>query len=335
MRDSGKRDVPGLTAAAAAFIEERRWERGGRQEARERAEEEERQKRASALAAMVNDLFGEPRGWDVRSVKNVESWEAQVNLLPEAHRLVLTERYGLFGRATAPGGGEKSVAELAEAWKVGRLEAGEWVRNAENAFVSGVKEEWLAATERISLEGVEGGKDGGKKRGHVRQFLSVAQCAEVMGVPAYYIYRAIGGGSLPAYRGPEVSSRIGGIRLPWRIKKKDFRRWIEGSTESGARARVDIEWFQRLKLWHLLLCKPMDEKALDDAVADLPEHLQRVLVRRWGLASSPPATLQEVSEEMDVTRERVRQLQKEAERMLRRRFSDEHGSEGGNGGEAL
>jgi RNA polymerase primary sigma factor len=60
------------------------------------------------------------------------------------------------------------------------------------------------------------------------------------------------------------------------------------------------------------------EKALlFEALARLPERARRVLVRRHGLDGREPATLREISEELGVSRERVRQLQREAERRLR------------------
>jgi RNA polymerase primary sigma factor len=56
---------------------------------------------------------------------------------------------------------------------------------------------------------------------------------------------------------------------------------------------------------------------LFEAVARLPERTRRVLVRRHGLDDREQATLRELSEELGVSRERVRQLQREAERRLR------------------
>src|SRR5215208_1140254 len=53
------------------------------------------------------------------------------------------------------------------------------------------------------------------------------------------------------------------------------------------------------------------------AVERLPERQRRVLVRRYGLDGEKPATLADLSEELEVSRERVRQLQREAERTLR------------------
>jgi RNA polymerase primary sigma factor len=60
------------------------------------------------------------------------------------------------------------------------------------------------------------------------------------------------------------------------------------------------------------------EKArLFEALARLPERARRVLTARHGLDGREPATLRELSEELGVSRERVRQLQREAEHRLR------------------
>ncbi len=53
------------------------------------------------------------------------------------------------------------------------------------------------------------------------------------------------------------------------------------------------------------------------ALARLPERARRVLVRRHGLDGGRPAALRELAEELGISRERARQLQREAERRLR------------------
>jgi RNA polymerase primary sigma factor len=55
---------------------------------------------------------------------------------------------------------------------------------------------------------------------------------------------------------------------------------------------------------------------LADAVEKLPERHRYVLVKRYGLGEVEAATLAQLSEELGISRERVRQLQREAERML-------------------
>ncbi|MDQ3910418.1 MAG: RNA polymerase sigma factor RpoD/SigA [Actinomycetota bacterium] len=61
----------------------------------------------------------------------------------------------------------------------------------------------------------------------------------------------------------------------------------------------------------------LETSRLMESVERLPERQRRVLVRRYGLDGEKPATLADLSEELSVSRERVRQLQREAERVLR------------------
>jgi RNA polymerase primary sigma factor len=63
--------------------------------------------------------------------------------------------------------------------------------------------------------------------------------------------------------------------------------------------------------------REMETEGLQAAIEQLPERHRYVLVKRYGLDGPKPATLAELSEELKISRERVRQLQREAERMLR------------------
>ena len=56
---------------------------------------------------------------------------------------------------------------------------------------------------------------------------------------------------------------------------------------------------------------------LKDAIDHLPERARYVLVRRYGLDDRDPATLADLGNELEISRERVRQLQREAERILK------------------
>src|ERR687886_1123175 len=60
----------------------------------------------------------------------------------------------------------------------------------------------------------------------------------------------------------------------------------------------------------------MEVGSLREAVQRLPERHRHVLVRRYGLGNRDTATLAQLSDELGISRERVRQLQREAERML-------------------
>ena len=55
----------------------------------------------------------------------------------------------------------------------------------------------------------------------------------------------------------------------------------------------------------------------EEAVGGLPERHRYVLVRRYGLDDGDTATLAKLSGELGVSRERVRQIQREAEQILR------------------
>jgi RNA polymerase primary sigma factor len=78
--------------------------------------------------------------------------------------------------------------------------------------------------------------------------------------------------------------------------------FVEDERESGADGEVVRE---------------LETHRLMEYVARLPERQRRVLVRRYGLDGEKPSTLADLSEELEISRERVRQLQREAERALR------------------
>jgi RNA polymerase primary sigma factor len=63
--------------------------------------------------------------------------------------------------------------------------------------------------------------------------------------------------------------------------------------------------------------RELETRRLMESVERLPERQRRVLVRRYGLDGEKPATLADLSEELAVSRERIRQLQREGERALR------------------
>ncbi len=61
----------------------------------------------------------------------------------------------------------------------------------------------------------------------------------------------------------------------------------------------------------------IETSQLQEAIERLPDRHRYVLVRRYGLDDRDPATLAELGEELEISRERVRQLQREAERILK------------------
>jgi RNA polymerase primary sigma factor len=72
----------------------------------------------------------------------------------------------------------------------------------------------------------------------------------------------------------------------------------------------------------------MERACFQEAIEGLPERHRYVLVRRYGLEERKPATLAEVGEELKVTRERVRQLQRQAEHLLKSQMLKTGGARG-------
>jgi RNA polymerase primary sigma factor len=62
----------------------------------------------------------------------------------------------------------------------------------------------------------------------------------------------------------------------------------------------------------------MELVQLREAVENLPERMGYVLMRRYGLRGLKPATLAELADELDISRERIRQIQREALQALKR-----------------
>ena len=61
----------------------------------------------------------------------------------------------------------------------------------------------------------------------------------------------------------------------------------------------------------------METSQLGEAIDSLPELYRYVLVRRYGLDDKDPVTLAELGDELELSRERVRQLQLKAEQVLK------------------
>jgi RNA polymerase primary sigma factor len=85
----------------------------------------------------------------------------------------------------------------------------------------------------------------------------------------------------------------------------------EGSSELG-----DLIEDERASDTPGEVMREMETAGLEQAIERLPERHRYVLLRRYGLDDRDVATLAELSEELGISRERVRQLQREAERML-------------------
>ncbi|HZB10973.1 MAG TPA: sigma-70 family RNA polymerase sigma factor [Rubrobacter sp.] len=89
------------------------------------------------------------------------------------------------------------------------------------------------------------------------------------------------------------------------------------SAEDGAARMGELVTDERASRVAEEVVEQAETALLFEALARLPERARRVLLRRHGLDGREPATLRELSEELGVSRERVRQLQRDAERRLR------------------
>jgi RNA polymerase primary sigma factor len=66
-----------------------------------------------------------------------------------------------------------------------------------------------------------------------------------------------------------------------------------------------------------VVLRDMEVGWLGEAISRLPQRHRRVLVKRYGLDEEQTATLAQLAEELRVSKERIRQIQREAEQMLR------------------
>jgi RNA polymerase primary sigma factor len=136
---------------------------------------------------------------------------------------------------------------------------------------------------------------------------------------------AVGGLSVELGREPtteEVAERLG-----WTVERvRNVRDTVQevtsldepASNEDGASRLGDLVAGEVASdAPDAVVVRGMEAAGLRDAVERLPEKARYVLVRRYGLDDRDPPTLAELSAELNISRERVRQLQREAEQLLR------------------
>ena len=90
-------------------------------------------------------------------------------------------------------------------------------------------------------------------------------------------------------------------------------------SEDGASELGELVEDERASEVPEVVIREMENDRLWESMEGIPDRERRVLVRRYGLDDREPATLAEVGAELGITRERVRQLQRNAERKLRGR----------------
>jgi RNA polymerase primary sigma factor len=95
------------------------------------------------------------------------------------------------------------------------------------------------------------------------------------------------------------------------------------SSEDGAPGLGEFIEDQRASEVPEAVIRDMENALLWESLEEMSDRERHVLVRRYGLDEREPATLAELGNELGVTRERVRQLQRNAERRLRGRLVSE------------
>jgi RNA polymerase primary sigma factor len=96
--------------------------------------------------------------------------------------------------------------------------------------------------------------------------------------------------------------------------------WTPGPGEESAELGDFLE-DERVSDIPDTVMREMDIIEVREAVRRLPVRYGYVLVKRYGLDEREPATLAELGGELGISRERVRQMQREAERILRARYN--------------
>jgi RNA polymerase primary sigma factor len=89
------------------------------------------------------------------------------------------------------------------------------------------------------------------------------------------------------------------------------------TSDEGSSERAELVEDERSSDTPGTVMSEMEASQLGEAIDRLPERCRYVLVRRYGLDNKNPATLAELSDELEISRERVRQLQLKAERVLK------------------
>jgi RNA polymerase primary sigma factor len=119
----------------------------------------------------------------------------------------------------------------------------------------------------------------------------------------------------------EVADKIG-----WDIDRvKDVKSAIPDATslnqplssEEGSSEVGDLVEDERESRVVGEVIRDLETRRLVESVELLSERQRRVLIHRYGLDDEKPATLADLSEELAVSRERIRQLQREAEQAIR------------------
>jgi RNA polymerase primary sigma factor len=115
----------------------------------------------------------------------------------------------------------------------------------------------------------------------------------------------------------EVAERLG-----WKVEQvREIKDTTVGTIsldqpldpEEGAAGLGDLVQDERVPGTPEVVIREEETVLLKEAIGGLPDRVRYVLVRRYGLDERKRATLRELAAELGISRERVRQLQREAE----------------------
>jgi RNA polymerase primary sigma factor len=132
-------------------------------------------------------------------------------------------------------------------------------------------------------------------------------------------------GELSSEHGREPTEEETAVRLGWDVGEvRDALRAITNVTSlsrpvgpNGEAELGELVEDERVPDTPEAVIREIEASGLQTAVDGLPERTRRVLVRRYGLDGRKRATLEELARELGISKERVRQIQREAEESLR------------------
>jgi RNA polymerase primary sigma factor len=143
---------------------------------------------------------------------------------------------------------------------------------------------------------------------------------------------------LSAELGREATDEEVAQRLGWKVEEvreakeatPDATTSLNGPLGSGEEASELGEFIEDERASDTAgeVMDKMERASFQEAIERLPERHRYVLLRRYGLDERKPATLAELGAELKVSRERVRQLQRQAEQMLKRHMLKTAGAGG-------
>jgi RNA polymerase primary sigma factor len=132
-------------------------------------------------------------------------------------------------------------------------------------------------------------------------------------------------GELSGAHGREPTEEEVAARLGWEVGEvRDVLRAVTNVTSlsrpvgpDGEAELGELVEDERVPDTPEAVIRELETAGLQAAVDGLPQRARHVLVRRYGLDDRKKATLEELARELGISRERVRQIQREAEDALR------------------